>query len=82
MPIEENKPPIRRVYELINRKELAAYYELLDPGYVEYLTTGDMSLEQLKQFESRFFAAFPNISVTIDDMVAEGDKIAVLVTWR
>jgi len=82
MSIEENKALVRRVYELLNRGELDAYYELLAPEYVEHLTTGDMSLEQLEQFEAMFFAAFPDTNITIDDMVAEGDRVAVLVTWR
>jgi predicted ester cyclase len=59
-----------------------AFYELLAPEYVEHLPTGDVSLEQLKRYASAFFAAFPDISITIDDMVAEGDKVAVLVTWK
>ena len=29
-----------------------------------------------------YFAAFPDASATIEDMVAEGDKVAVRVTWR
>jgi predicted ester cyclase len=41
-----------------------------------------MNLEESKQFESEFLAAFPDIKVTINDMVAEGDKVAVLVTWK
>ena len=46
MSIKENKALVRRVYEFLNRGELAAYYELLAPEYVSHLTTGDMSLEQ------------------------------------
>ena len=82
MSTEENKALICRIYELLNRGELAAYYKLLAPGYIEHLTDHDMSLEQLKQFEATFFVAFHDVSITIDNMVAEGDKVAVLVTWR
>jgi steroid delta-isomerase-like uncharacterized protein len=70
------------MYELINRRELAAYFKLLAPGYVEHLTTGDMSLEQIKQLDAIMFAAFPDVTSTIEDMVAEEDKVAFRVTHR
>ena len=82
MSLEKNKALVHRVYELINRGELDAFYELCAPGYVEHLTDRDMSLEQSKQFETKFFADFPDINITINEMVAEGDRVAVLVTWR
>jgi predicted ester cyclase len=82
MTIKENKALVRRVIEHWNRRELDAYFELLAPEYVEHLPTGDISLEQLKHYAPKFFAAFPDISITINDMVAEGDKVAVLVNWK
>ena len=81
MSIEENKALVRRAYELANRRELDAFFELLDPGYVKHLPTGDISREQVKQYAHTFFDAFPDVSFTIEDMVAEGDKVAVRVTW-
>jgi len=82
MSIKENKALVRRIYELINRGELDAYFDCCAPGYVEHLTDRDMSLEQSKEFEAKFFVEFPDINITINDMVAEGDRVAVLVTWR
>ena len=81
MSIEENKKLVRRAYELANRRELDAFFELLAPEYVEHLPTGDLSREQVKQYSHTFFDAFPDIIFTIEDMVAEGDKVAVRVTW-
>ena len=82
MSIEENKALIRHIYELCNRKDLDSYFKLLDPGYIAHFSMGDFSLEQAKQFETMYFAAFPDVSATIEDMVAEGDKVAIRVTWR
>jgi predicted ester cyclase len=59
-----------------------AFFEVLAPEYVEHLPTGDVSLAHLKKYASSFFTAFPDISITINDMVAEGDKVAVLVNWK
>jgi steroid delta-isomerase-like uncharacterized protein len=73
---------VRRVVELWNRRDMDAFFKLLAPEYVEHLPTGDISLEQLKHYAPRFFTAFPDISITINDMVAEGDKVSVLVNWK
>jgi C-1 hydroxylase len=82
MPIEENKTLIRRVVELWNRRDLDAYFEVLAPEYIEHLPSGDVSLEHLKKYAGTFFTAFPDIKITIKDIVAEGDKVAVLVNWK
>ena len=82
MSTKENKALIRHMYDLMNRGELDGYYELLSPNYVEHMTSGNMLLEQLKQFETIFGTAFSDISVAIVEMVAEGDKVSVLVTWK
>jgi predicted ester cyclase len=39
-------------------------------------------LEGLKQFARNLFSAFPDWHVTINDMVIEGDKVAVYWTGR
>ena len=82
MSTEENKVLVHRAFELMSRKELDAFFELLDPRYIAHYPIGDFPLEQAKQFETMYFAAFPGASATIEDMVAEGDKVAVRVTWR
>jgi steroid delta-isomerase-like uncharacterized protein len=82
MSIAQNKALVRRVVELWNRRDMDAFFKLLAPEYVEHLPTGDISLEQLKRYAPRFFAAFPDIRIIINDMVAEGDKVAVLVNWK
>ena len=82
MSIKENKALVRHVIELWNRRDMDAFFEVLAPEYVEHLPTGDISLEQLKKYAPKFFATFPDISIIINNMVAEGDKVAVLVNWR
>ena len=80
---EENKAIINRVYELINQGNWDAYWdELCSPNLIEHLTDRDMNKEQGKKFESDFLANTTNLNITLNDMVAEGDKVAVLVTWR
>jgi predicted ester cyclase len=80
MSIEENKSIISRVYELSTKKDLNALFEMYDPGYIEHLRDGDQTLEQLKRGIPTMFAAFPDLTFIIEDMVAEGDKVAYRVT--
>ncbi|MGD0780971.1 MAG: ester cyclase [Dehalococcoidales bacterium] len=82
MSAEENKALVRHVVELWNQRDMNAFFELCAPEYIEHLPTGDVTLAQLKQFAPRFFATFPDIHITIKDIVAEGDKVAVLVNWK
>ena len=82
MSIKENKALVRRVVEFWNRRDLDAFFKVLSPEYVEHLPSGDVTLEQLKKYADNFFTAFPDIEIIIKDMVAEGDKVAVLVNWQ
>jgi len=82
MSLKENKALVRRVIKLWNQRDMDAFFELCDPEYLEHLPTGDISLVQLRHFAPRFFTAFPDIKITLKDMVAEGDKVAVLVNWK
>ena len=82
MGIEENKEVLRHAFEIMRQKELDTFFEILDPGYIAHFAIGDLLLEQYKQFETMYFAAFPDASATIEEIVAEGDKVAIRVTWR
>jgi predicted ester cyclase len=82
MSVKENKALVQRIYKLCNLRELEVYFELFNPGYILHSINGDLSLEQAKQFEIDFFNSFPDIKATLEDIIAEGDKVAVLVTWR
>jgi C-1 hydroxylase len=82
MPITENKALVHHVIELWNKHDMNAFFEVLAPEYIEHLPIGDISLEYLKKYARTFFTAFPDIKITVKEMVAEGDKVAVLVNWK
>jgi predicted ester cyclase len=58
------------------------FFQVLAPEYVEHLPSGDVTLAQLKKYSGTFFTAFPDIYITIKDIVAEGNKVAMLVNWK
>ncbi len=81
MSTEENKALIRRVYEAVNQRNLTAFFELFTPDFV--LRNGSMTiqgLEAFKQIEGMLLTALPDLHYTIEDLIAEGDKVAVRLT--
>jgi steroid delta-isomerase-like uncharacterized protein len=81
--LEENKALVRRFYEeVLNGHDVDQAEELIAPNYVLYFPGGPMDRERQKQTHSVFRAAFPDLHFTIEDMLAEGDKVATRFTWR
>ncbi len=81
MTVEENKAVVRReMAELFNHTgNLDAVEEIISPDYVSYEPTSGETrgIEGARQFAATFRQAFPDLQNTIEDMVAEGDKVAV-----
>lgn len=73
MSTEGNKTFIRRYLNAISGEEKPA--ALLD----EYIADADATL---KQHISGTEAAFPRYELIPDDMIAEGDRVAVRMTFR
>ena len=84
MTVEENKALVRRIAEAWDKGNLAVADKLLAPNFVAHnlpaRVAGDR--EGFKQAISMTRAAFPDFRLTVEDMVAEGDKVAYRMTWR
>ena len=79
MSAEGNKSTVRRlVRDPFNRTNVEAADEILAPGYVEHDPfLGQWSGSQgLKQLSRSLRAAFPDGHLTINDQVAEGDRVS------
>jgi steroid delta-isomerase-like uncharacterized protein len=76
---EQNKTLARRWFEdLFSRGNLDAANEILSAEFVDHLTHEDeRGLEELKHYVSIYRNAFPDIQDTVEDIVAEGDKVVV-----
>ena len=78
MAMEANKATGRRfVDQVINRGNLAVIDELYGPNYVDHSLPPGVppTPEGAKGFWTMFRAAFPDLHYTIDDTVAEGDRL-------
>ena len=85
MSTEENKALSRRVIEeLINEQKPALADELIDTNFVDHGIAGKgfKGPEGFKQYVTTLITAFPDLRLTIDDMVAEGDRVVMRLTAR
>jgi len=74
MSAKENKGLMRRLFEEVNKGKAAAM------AAIDRSIDMRGDLKNIKQTISEEFSAFPDLHYTIDDMVAEGDKVATRVT--
>jgi len=79
MPLEENKAIILSLYEADNKKDLTILDEVISPDFFDP-TFRLRGPENYKQFENAFFTGFPDWIETIEDIIAEGDKVWVRFT--
>jgi steroid delta-isomerase-like uncharacterized protein len=84
MSAEDNKAFMRRVFEEVyNQKNLAALDDVCVPDFVvHYPSRTIQGLEAYKHFVSLLFTAFPDGRLSIEDMIAEGDRVVVRYTYR
>jgi steroid delta-isomerase-like uncharacterized protein len=85
MSTEENKALIRHEYEDgVNKQNLNIADEVFAPDYVGHLPglPPVQGLDAYKQVASGFYTAFPDLQTTVEDLIAEGDKVAVRHSWR
>jgi steroid delta-isomerase-like uncharacterized protein len=83
--LEANKRLVREHYEeLVNRKNIDAAEEHLAADFVDHgAPPGTPRGPEAARITMRqLFAAIPDVRVTLEDMVAEGDRVAVRPTWR
>jgi steroid delta-isomerase-like uncharacterized protein len=83
----KNKALVRKLNDEMNTlsgnldKINAMMGDFCAPEFVNHRTTGDLNLEQFIQYMRVMFSAFPNATFTIDDMIAEGDKVVYRSRW-
>jgi steroid delta-isomerase-like uncharacterized protein len=76
---DENKAFVRRFYDYINKDPFAPIDEFFAADYKYHSSSMPEvnDLASLKKFNAAAYTAFPDIHFTIEDMVAEGDKVVL-----
>ncbi|NOZ72830.1 MAG: ester cyclase [Chloroflexi bacterium] len=82
MSTQANKALVRRlIEEAWNQGNLGVIDELVSPDYVLHIDApGPPGREGYKRDVLMHRTAFPDLRFTIEDMVAEGDKVALRAT--
>jgi predicted ester cyclase len=78
------KDLVRRYFDtLINRRDVSICDELLAPGYVDHdAPEGTLpGPDSIKAYVARFLNDHPDMRITIEDMIAEGDQVAARLIW-
>ena len=80
MSLEENKAIIRSLYEAFNKHNPDLLDEFMALDYVDAPNTPFelRGLESVKQYYADVYRGFPDLHLTIEDIIAEGDKVWVL----
>lgn len=81
---ERNKAQIRRVIEEIyNRGDLTAVDELAASEMVIHAASGDIvGREGVRQYVAALRTGFPDLEVTVEEQIAEGDMVVTRWTAR
>jgi steroid delta-isomerase-like uncharacterized protein len=87
MPTEagDNAELVRRMRrELLESRDLATVDRYFGDGFVSHNTPPGLpdGVEGVKRFFAMFRGAFPDLEVAIDEIVSEGDRVAVATTMR
>ncbi len=86
MSFEQNKSAaIQILLEVFNKGDLAVAHEMLASDYVEHAfvpVSLPPGITGFKLFVSALRLAFPDFQYTVDDVIAEGDKVVVRSTAR
>jgi steroid delta-isomerase-like uncharacterized protein len=68
---------MRRAYDLLNAGDVDAFGDLLVDDFVEHeeLPGVDSSKDGVKAFFRMYIAAFPDLRMSVEDVISSGDKV-------
>lgn len=87
MSTEDNMALVRRSYdEVWSKGNLDTVDKLFATDYIIHNPADppgkQRGPESVKQFVTMFRTAFPDASISVEDMISEGEKVATRYTWR
>ena len=85
MNTNKNKSLIQRLYnEFFDKWNLQVVDELISPNFICHAIPPELPKgpQGFNQFYSWLRSAFPDIRFTVNDLIAENDKVVVRWTWH
>ncbi len=75
---EQNIELVKKMFEAWGKEDMETFGELVAPGYVYYHPSNaekPSSLEELREMAKVFWNAFPDMSFSMEDIFAVGDRV-------
>jgi predicted ester cyclase len=79
---EKNKGLIRRWIDFSNGGFVGSLDDFIAADYVGHLGAATMDRDELERLEREFCRAFPDAHHTVEDLIAEGDRVVLRTTAR
>lgn len=79
MSLEKNKEIVRGFIDAYNARKLDLVDNFVSPDYIDH--EKNIGREGLKQLIAMGISAFPDWFETVEDIIAEGEKVWVLLTY-
>lgn len=79
---EANKAIVRRIHDELNRNNLQIVDELYSPDYVSHVGNRTSGLKEYKEYLQTHRQAFPDWETSIEEIIAEGDKVVTRISER
>ncbi len=77
MSAEQNKAMLRRVFEEgMNAQRLDVFDEIIAPDFAAQSPGSSRGPDVFKQIVTMYVTAFPDLNITIEEMIADGDMVA------
>ena len=82
MSTDDNKALVQRFFEeVINQKNVAALDQFVAPNAVNHTVPSGLP-QGPSQFLSMHLSAFPDVQATVEDLLADGDKVVARVSYH
>ena len=84
MTLEDNKATVRRLYQAFSTGDLKAMEDVVATNAVDLMSLEGQApgVEGFKERITGFRKGFPDLTITIEAMVAEGDMVAERAMFR
>ncbi len=83
--LDENKSATKKIVEIFNTGNLSDVNLLFSSDYVDHQRPAWMNVtgsEEFKQIVKLAQKSLPNLKVSIEDVIAEHDKVVVRLQWH
>ena len=81
MSTDQNKAILRQFLDAWNPSD-GGDWTVCTEDCIFHGVAGEMSVEGMQQVSDKYFSAFPDLRGTIEDLVAEGDRVVSRESWR